>query len=608
MPNLIDRETNIESSGKVNYMPPRLQVGFLRSGGRPIDMLRISCTWGRRSDPLSGRPAFHYGVDIAIPRGTEVYSPGVGIGDSYGTVTQIQKDPNRPSGIYITVRFAGLAYTYMHLSEVNGALRVGDKIAPNSYLGRTGNTGKSTGDHLHLQIQTGTLASSQMARDPLPFLFLHNLQMGGVTWNKITKAQADLKGWKMDYRLVHSTNWGGAFNPNSEGNKIIIIDPNGINEQLGESNDISNQGMPSSGQDSVFYDRESAMKKVAKLFVPEATESSAKASGGGKSGIGDLDEKLLRGIWQITKCIIDGSVENRQVIDSSLSSLSGSFKSFFSKVCQSPFVEMFGDTYGSMYYWIVRKPPTDREGVNRLMNSAMVEIRPEDVLRTSLQFADGAEAYSWYQYLPTMEVIAQQRVSQFIPAVFFPAYADVWGSKPMVVQSNYYEYKNGKKRFAEKDNDAKTGYEDIVRTAIRDLKYIVESNACSPFLRKGTITLKGDRRIKVGTLVLLSGKSSEIFLVTGVSQSYSVSMGQVHRQTTINVSRGMLVDYVIGKQLEDGTTVSYFDLIDFGKKEDGSDFDIEKDLNSNNYDKYLSRWKVNMKVFEYFLKRRHVEL
>ena len=608
MPNLIDKETNVESHGKVNYMPPRLQVGFLRSGGRPIETLKISCTWGKRSDPLSGRPSFHYGVDIAVPSGTELYSPGGGVSDSFGVVTQIQKDPNRPSGIYVTVRYAGLAYTFMHLSEVNKALKVGDKIAPNSYLGKTGNSGKSTGDHLHLQIQTGTLVSSQMSRDPLPFLFLHNLQMGGVTWNKITKAQADSKGWKLDYRIVHSVNWKGAFNPSNEGNNIIIVDPNGVSDKLGSAEDFGDYSNSGSQQDSVFYDRESAMKKVAKTFIPEATESSSKASGGGKSSIGDLDEKLLRGIWQITKCIIDGSVEDRQVIDSSLSSMSGSFKSFFGKVCQSPFVEMFGDTYGSMYYWIVRKPPTDSEGVTRLMNSAMVEIRAEDVLRTSFQFADGSEAYSWYQYLPTMEVIAQQRISQFIPAVFFPAYADVWGSKPMVVQSNYYEYKNGKKRFAEKDEGAKKGYEDIVRTAIRDLKYIVESNACSPFLRKGTITLKGDRRIKVGTLVLLSGKNSEIFLVTGVSQSYSISMGQVHRQTTINVSRGMLVDYVIGKQLEDGTIASYFNLIDFGTKSNGEPFDIEKDLNSNNYDKYLSKWKVNMKVFEHFLKRKHVEL
>lgn len=56
-----------------------------------------------------------------------------------------------------------------------------------------------------------------------------------------------------------------------------------------------------------------------------------------------------------------------------------------------------------------------------------------------------------------------------------------------------------------------------------DLLYVVETTCYLPFTRKGTITLNGDRRIKVGTFIILES-TQELFYVTAVNNTVTFTM------------------------------------------------------------------------------------
>lgn len=98
----------------------------------------------------------HNGIDIAVPIGTPVRSVSHGIA-SVGYDALL--------GIHIRVRDASFEYLYAHL---NAALvKDGDVVTPGQVLGLSGNTGRSTGPHLHFGIKDLTKG---VWRDPLTIL------------------------------------------------------------------------------------------------------------------------------------------------------------------------------------------------------------------------------------------------------------------------------------------------------------------------------------------------------------------------------------------------------------------------------------------------------
>ncbi len=105
----------------------------------PLDMsiARISSKYGPR------RHRFHHGVDIAIPTGSDIYS-------AFDGEVRIAKYNRGGYGYYVVVRHDnGLETVYGHLSlilcSVNQRVKAGDLI------GLSGNTGRSTGPHLHFE-------------------------------------------------------------------------------------------------------------------------------------------------------------------------------------------------------------------------------------------------------------------------------------------------------------------------------------------------------------------------------------------------------------------------------------------------------------------------
>ena len=105
---------------------------------------RISSPFGPRIHPISKKRALHKGIDLAVPTGTQIYAP------ADGTVVNIWYDKSCGNGLKIA---HGMGYetVYCHLQSVN--VTNGAKVQKNSVVALSGNTGGSTGPHLHYAIK-----------------------------------------------------------------------------------------------------------------------------------------------------------------------------------------------------------------------------------------------------------------------------------------------------------------------------------------------------------------------------------------------------------------------------------------------------------------------
>lgn len=104
----------------------------------------ISSPYGERIHPITKVRKLHAGVDIAVPVGTKLYSAVT------GTVTISRYSES--AGNYVTVRTdTGWTVTFMHMDS--RAVAAGDRVEQGDFVGLSGNTGKSTGPHLHLQVE-----------------------------------------------------------------------------------------------------------------------------------------------------------------------------------------------------------------------------------------------------------------------------------------------------------------------------------------------------------------------------------------------------------------------------------------------------------------------
>ena len=103
----------------------------------------VSSPYGYRSDPFSKKISYHKGVDVAIPEGTEVRAA------AKGTVTE--SSYNSIGGHYVVLNHGnGIESYYGHLQT--RIVSVGDTVEAGEVVGLSGNTGKTTGAHLHFQL------------------------------------------------------------------------------------------------------------------------------------------------------------------------------------------------------------------------------------------------------------------------------------------------------------------------------------------------------------------------------------------------------------------------------------------------------------------------
>lgn len=123
---------------------------------KPISGGRLSSTFGKRSRPTKGASTNHKGVDWATPKGTAVFAScggtvaKAGWGSGYGYVVYINHEDGRQT-------------RYAHLSKV--LVKAGQTVSQGQKIALSGNTGVSSGPHLHFEILIG---GKQV--DPLKYL------------------------------------------------------------------------------------------------------------------------------------------------------------------------------------------------------------------------------------------------------------------------------------------------------------------------------------------------------------------------------------------------------------------------------------------------------
>ena len=102
----------------------------------------VTSPFGNRYHPVDKVYKQHNGVDIGVVTGTEVYS----VAD--GTVTNLITNKDLASGLAVYIQHTnGMRSIYMHLSEIK--VSVGQVVSKGQLIALSGNTGKSTGPHLH---------------------------------------------------------------------------------------------------------------------------------------------------------------------------------------------------------------------------------------------------------------------------------------------------------------------------------------------------------------------------------------------------------------------------------------------------------------------------
>lgn len=109
----------------------------------PVRDAYISSNYGYRADPLTGRTAFHGGIDFAGTEGSDVFSVADGVvtfagkRTGYGNVVEVNHGD-------------GLVTRYAHARAV--AVKAGDIVSKDQLVAYMGSTGRSTGTHLHYEV------------------------------------------------------------------------------------------------------------------------------------------------------------------------------------------------------------------------------------------------------------------------------------------------------------------------------------------------------------------------------------------------------------------------------------------------------------------------
>ena len=107
------------------------------------DLTRVASGYGMRMDPIYHSRRFHAGMDFTAPTGTDIYATGngrvlsAGWQQGYGNCVEIDHGFG-----YVTL------YAHMHTISVNA----GQTVNRGEVIGLVGNTGKSTGPHLHYEV------------------------------------------------------------------------------------------------------------------------------------------------------------------------------------------------------------------------------------------------------------------------------------------------------------------------------------------------------------------------------------------------------------------------------------------------------------------------
>ena len=108
----------------------------------PLRHISVTSPFGYRRDPFTKRKALHNGLELKAN-----YEPAYAM--MQGEVIKVGRD--KRSGLYVTLRHGDFTISYCHLSQ--SLVTKGTQVYPGTVIAMTGNSGRSTGPHLHLTLK-----------------------------------------------------------------------------------------------------------------------------------------------------------------------------------------------------------------------------------------------------------------------------------------------------------------------------------------------------------------------------------------------------------------------------------------------------------------------
>ena len=131
--NLLQQETDSVDSKQKQW------ISGYPSITHPLKSIKVTSPYGYRRDPITGKQSWHNGLDLRA-KNEPAYSMMEGIVEKIGYDSR--------SGNYVTLKHGNYHVSYCHLSSV--IVGKGERVFSGTIVGVTGNTGRSTGCHLHL--------------------------------------------------------------------------------------------------------------------------------------------------------------------------------------------------------------------------------------------------------------------------------------------------------------------------------------------------------------------------------------------------------------------------------------------------------------------------
>ena len=139
----VEFETEYLSELEATLLQQSMLKGVLPNRS-PIRAAFNSSSYGWRIDPFNGNKAFHEGLDFSANAGAPIFAAAGGIVSAAETMPDYGK-------IVIVSHGSGLETRYAHTSKI--LVKVGDRVEKGQVVALVGNTGRSTGPHLHYEIR-----------------------------------------------------------------------------------------------------------------------------------------------------------------------------------------------------------------------------------------------------------------------------------------------------------------------------------------------------------------------------------------------------------------------------------------------------------------------
>jgi murein DD-endopeptidase MepM/ murein hydrolase activator NlpD len=163
------------------------QAGASSDGSWPLPkQYKVTTAYGVRGGWAAG---FHTGADFACPQGTPVYAV-------YDGKVVAKNSWGADYGTHVILKVGNAEWGYMHLSRITVA--VGSQVKSGQIIGYSGNTGNTTGPHLHLEYRTAPFKYNNKVHDPIPQLMKKGVSSGisSISAGKNgSKSAADFAYW-----------------------------------------------------------------------------------------------------------------------------------------------------------------------------------------------------------------------------------------------------------------------------------------------------------------------------------------------------------------------------------------------------------------------------